>query len=120
MIYLATPYSHDDAEVREHRFAMAAEIAAAIIRSGTMVFSPICHSHPIAEIGGLGLGWESWREFDLKMLEVCDELWVAKIDGWELSNGVWCEIEEAKRIGIPVKYFRVKGGASGLYLSFQE
>ncbi len=51
MIYLASPYSHPDAVVREYRFRAACQAAASVMRSGQHVFSPIAHSHAIAEYG---------------------------------------------------------------------
>ena len=64
MIYLASPYSHPDAVVREQRFRDVCLAAARLIRAGQIVFSPIAHSHPIAS-GGFGLptGWDEAESF---------------------------------------------------------
>lgn len=51
MIYLASPYTHSDVHVREWRFREACRAAAALLRAGITVFSPIAHSHPIAAFG---------------------------------------------------------------------
>ncbi len=59
MIYLASPYSHPDARVRQRRFEEACQAAAAITRAGLSVFSPISHSHPIARYG-VPTGWDYW------------------------------------------------------------
>ena len=45
MIYLASPYSHPDPSVREQRFQNACRIAAELMRSGRIVYSPVAHSH---------------------------------------------------------------------------
>lgn len=40
--------------------------------------------------------------FGLALLAACDEVWVFTVNG-EVSSGVEKEIEEAKRLGIPVR-----------------
>ncbi len=39
-VYLASPYSHDDAEVRKSRFNTACRIAGELMNAGLVVFSP--------------------------------------------------------------------------------
>lgn len=91
MIYLASPYSHDDPEVRQDRFIKACRAAAWLIRAGHIVFSPIAMNHPIAIHGGLSGDWESWEKSCLLMVDACDELVVLMIPGWEVSKGVIAE-----------------------------
>lgn len=38
-------------------------------------------------------------DMGLAVLERCDELWNF---GDHISNGMWCEIQEARQLGIPV------------------
>ena len=40
--------------------------------------------------------------FGLALLAICDEIWVFT-EGGEISSGMAKEIEEAKRLGIPVR-----------------
>jgi uncharacterized protein (UPF0335 family) len=47
-LYIATPYSKFAAGTEE-AFKMACRVAGSLIDSGVAVFSPIAHSHPIAE-----------------------------------------------------------------------
>ena len=47
-IYLATPYSHNLAGIREWRFRKINEVAGILMQQGHAVFSPISHSHPIS------------------------------------------------------------------------
>ncbi len=42
--------------------------------------------------------------FGMALLAVCDELWCFTVDG-VISRGMAQEIDEAKRLNIPVKYF---------------
>ena len=57
-IYLAGPYSHPDPTVRAIRFHKLNDKAAELLRAGNLVFSPISHSHPIAEQCELPKDWE--------------------------------------------------------------
>lgn len=101
MIYLASPYSHPDAVVRQKRFDAACRAAAALLRVGFPVFSPIAHSHPIAQ-HGVPSTWEFWRHVDHHYLRQCRAVVVLRLPGWEQSVGVRAEIELARRWGIPV------------------
>ena len=104
LIYLASPYSHEDPEIRQQRFETVCFVAANLMREGRHVFSPIAHSHPIAVKGDLPLDFSYWEEFDRKMVSACQELWVVRMDGWVESRGVKAEIKIAEEVGIPVRY----------------
>lgn len=105
MIYLASPYSHVDADVRERRYVAACRAAAELMRRGHIVFSPIAHSHGIAVHGDVGQAWPAWKEFDLAMLDVCDSVVVLTLDGWQESVGVQEEITYARERGYTVIYW---------------
>jgi hypothetical protein len=101
MIYLASPYSHRDSAVRQKRFEAACRAAAALLRADIAVFSPIAHSHPIAEYG-VPTTWDFWQRVDRQYLRHCQALVVLRLPGWEASVGVQAEIELARLWGIPV------------------
>lgn len=103
LIYLACPYSHADHAVMVDRWNSVNKVAAKLMSDGHYIFSPISHTHPIAE-HGLPRGWEYWKGYDRRMIESCDEIIVLKLDGWEASTGVQAEIEIGKELGIPVSY----------------
>ena len=107
-IYLATPYSHRDPEIRRARFDEVNKIAAKLMCKGYLVFSPISHTHPIAEAGNLPKGWVFWAEYDHTFIEWCDEVHVFQQDGWQESIGVNAEIKLAKKMNKPVVF--IKGG----------
>jgi len=67
------------------------------------VFSPVAHSHCIAQ-HGLPLDWGFWERQDRRLLAACDELWVLQLDGWEHSRGVQAEIAIARAAGKPVRF----------------
>ena len=103
MIYLASPYSHPDAAVREQRYRAACRAAAALLRAGEPAISPIAHSHPLVELG-LPADWTFWQRFDRDLLARCDAVVVLTLDGWETSVGVREEVRIAQELGKPVRY----------------
>ena len=105
MIYLASPYSHPEAEVRQRRFDAACRAAAALIRQGRTVFSPIAHSHAICRYG-VPLDWRFWQRHDRRYLQVCDEVAVLMLEGWRESLGVQAEIAIAREYGKPITFLR--------------
>ena len=104
MIYLASPYSHDDPAVQEQRFQQVCRVAAAMMRDGQHVFSPIAHTHPIAQHGDLPGHWQYWEAFDRWFIERCEKVVVLMLPGWKESRGVQAEIRIAEELGIPVEY----------------
>lgn len=96
LVYLASPYSHPDVEVRIERFEAACRAAAHLMREGYHVFSPIAHSHSIALLGDLDpLAGAAWQAQDAPLLAACDEVWVLTLPGWYESKGVRHEMEHA-------------------------
>ena len=106
LIYLAVPYSHADRYVRCARWIAANKAAAKLMTAGQYVFSPISHTHPIAEAsdGTLPPGWDFWEGFDRQYLNVCKKIVVLRIPGWDTSTGVTAEIKIGNEMGIPVEY----------------
>jgi hypothetical protein len=106
LVYLSAPYSHADDAVCERRFWEISWVAAQLMRKGIKVFSPISHTHPIAQAGGLPGDWNFWREYDLSMLRRCKRMVVLMAEGWKKSKGLQAEIKFAGEMGIPVDYFK--------------
>jgi len=104
MIYLASPYSHPDPEVKVQRYDEACLATAALMREGKVVFCPIAHCHSIATHSDLPTDWNFWSTYDLEILSHCDQLYVLMLDGWLTSTGVNAEIDFAMAHGIPVTY----------------
>jgi hypothetical protein len=48
--------------------------------------------------------FDAWADIDLKEVEIRDETWVVKMDGWKQSIGVTEEIKYALSLNKPV-YF---------------
>jgi hypothetical protein len=107
LTYLACPYSSDDPDVRRERFEAVNVAAGHLMQSGKLVFSPISHTHPIAEACGLPLGWDFWQAYDRAFIEASQDLVVLLISGWRESKGVSGEIAIARELGIPVMYLEM-------------
>ena len=103
MIYLASPYSHDDPRVRDARYEAACEHVVLMLREGRLVYSPIVHSHALARRGLPG-DWPFWEAHDRVMLGWSGAVEVLQLPGWETSEGVLAEIAIAARLGLPVAY----------------
>lgn len=103
-VYLASPYSHPDAAVRERRFVEVSKVASALMAAGDAVFCPIAHSHPIDTIAPLPQTTEFWMAQDLPILRCASRVVVLMLDGWQNSKGVAREIQAAEAVGIPVEF----------------
>lgn len=104
MVYLASPHSHKDAEIRERRFREVCKAAAKLFDGGHWVYCPIAHTHVIAQHMTDAMRWEAWAAYDEHMLSLCDCLIVLQLDGWKESRGVAAEIQIATELGIGVEY----------------
>jgi hypothetical protein len=103
LIYLAAPYSHKDPKVENERYRIVTEVASIlIVKTGCEVFSPITHSHLLNRMA-IRYGtvknarwhptYDFWLQFDFRMLDLADWLYILKLDGWQESNGIAAEKE---------------------------
>lgn len=109
LIYLAIPYSWNPEIANE----VANKVSANLMKDGHVVFSPISHSHPIANNldKSLRKDHEFWMKQDLPILAKCDELCLVNIKGIGIdskklineSRGVQEEINFAKKENIEIK-----------------
>lgn len=104
VVYLAGPYSHPQAAIREMRFEMLTKAAADLMLGGSVVYSPITHGHTVTTRHDLPLEWDFWRRQSLAMLKGSDRLIVVMLEGWRDSVGVTAEVEHAQNLGIPINY----------------
>ena len=110
-VYIASPYSHGDASVREERYDQVCKKAAHLMMQGYTVFSPIAHSHPIARFlpDSLLLHTEFWMNQDLPILMEAEKLIVLLLPWWQKSKGLKREIEFALPLDIPVETHDMDG-----------
>jgi len=104
MMYIASPYTHDNPTVMKQRFEQVAGFTAYLMRDGFDAYSPIVHGHAIAELHDLPVDWAFWRKHCLSMLRKADAMTVYCLDGWQDSVGVQAEIEFCASCGIPIQY----------------
>lgn len=104
-IYLAVPYSHPGEKVRQVRYEAATKMAAELMKEGNLVFSPVTHSHYLAEIYGCPQEEEFWRKWYMSFLEHwTTDLFVLTLPGWKESNGVQREIKYAVDHAISIHF----------------
>ncbi len=103
-IYLASPYSHPDPQVREERFQEVNKAAAVLMQRGWVVYSPISHSHPIALAHDLPRGWTFWGRMDKAFIKHALLVAVLMLPGWRESVGIKAEMAIAREFNIPVVF----------------
>lgn len=101
VVYVACPYAHPKPDHMELRAKIATRYASAVWSTGVAAFSPLTHCHAMANLDSSfkivrQLRRELIMEFDLSILQACDQMHVLKLPGWRESAGVKEEIEFAK------------------------
>jgi Domain of unknown function (DUF1937) len=111
IIYLACPYTHASSKIRKQRFLAATAAAAHLIKKGHIVFSPVTMTHPIDSMlaGKRGtLGSDFWLSFDELFMEICSELVILPVKGWQTSEGIAREREFFRKKGRPIRVFNLR------------
>jgi hypothetical protein len=104
VIYLASPYSHEDPKVVKKRYEMVLAKTAELIREKKFVYSPIVHCHEMAKVHKLPTDFVFWREYNLDMIAIAESLYVYRLAGWQNSVGVIYEIDWATELGKEIVY----------------
>ena len=101
LVYIASPYAHPSAEVREARLEAVRHVCGRMVNEGKIVMSPLVY---LGELAYRGVHPpQGWYAFDLQLLARCDELIVLQLPGWEDSRGVLVEVAGAQTKGLPVR-----------------
>ena len=103
LIFISSPYTHEDPLVVEENFVKVAKLSAHLTSNGHITFSPIVYGHTLLKYAKIEADWETWKVFCLTFLKKSEELWVYKMDGWNRSRGVAEEIEFAIKNNITIK-----------------
>ena len=104
MIYLASPYSDPNADVREYRYQQTCDFVAKKLLEGYVIFSPVVYSHGFAcDHPEMGSSWAHWSWFDEQFIKMCSEMWVLKLKGWKQNEGVKKEVDLAMLFHKPIK-----------------
>jgi hypothetical protein len=104
MIFLSSPYSHEDEKVREENFVRVSKLAADLCSEGKVAVSPITYGHTLLKYKEMPSDWLFWKNFCLSILMKCEEMIVYKMPGWDKSKGVAEEIKFAEENGIKITY----------------
>jgi len=114
MIYLASVYSLDakteseeHKRIREERYNVVMKKVNELLKGNMNVFSPILHCHPMSVVCDLPKDFSFWERLDEAYMDMCDVLWVLKMEGWERSEGIQKEIAYAKSKGMFIHYEEV-------------
>lgn len=106
--YLAIPYTCNPAK----SFEIANKVAAKLMQEGKVIFSPISHSHVIADHMDeeFRLSQSFWMAQDIPMLSICEEMIMIVVgkDGRDLiynSKGCMSEIKQAQELGMYIDYY---------------
>jgi hypothetical protein len=94
LIYLASPYSHNNPAVREHRFIQARLFTIRYLSEGFPIFSPIVYGRDMEK--ALGTDFRSWQSLNDAMVQAASQFWVLQLDGWQDSKGIAHELALAR------------------------
>jgi len=106
MNYIASPYSHPSAEMRQWRYEAVNAYTVARIKQGACCISPIKYLHNDAVEHQMPLDALFWHSFNMQLLRRADAIEVLCIPGWEESKGVQSEMQIAEHLGIPIIFAR--------------
>ncbi len=116
LVYLASPYAHPSAAVREARLEAVRYVCGQMVNQGRIVMSPLVY---LGELAYKGVHPpQGWYAFDLQLLARCDEMLVLQLPGWEDSRGVLVEIAGAQTKGMPIRLMSLED--AGLPLEIME
>lgn len=96
LIYIASPYSHLDTDVREYRFERVREFTVHMMQRGFVAFSPIVYAHEMAQTHSLPTDFEYWQHFNETMMRRSDAICLLCLPGWEESRGITHELDFAR------------------------
>jgi len=107
MIYVASPYTHEDPATMDHRYNDIAARCAGWAQQGWPVYSPIAHWHPIAKKWELPRDHKYWLFHNSEMIQLCREMWVVTTPGWKESEGMEADRKLARVYHKKVKVIHV-------------
>jgi hypothetical protein len=104
MIYLASPYTHDDPIIRSSRVEAARQMAELLMfKLKLPVFSPIVYGDALRHEA---TDFATWRPINDSMIINCTGVMVLEIDGWRGSRGIQHELALATSLDKPIVFVR--------------
>lgn len=105
MLYIASPYTHEDPEVMERRYEEVFRFTQNLLQTGVVAFSPIVYGRAFHVREVMAGHYKAWQQFNDEMILRSDAVYVYQIPGWKTSKGVQHEIIFAKMNNVPVRFF---------------
>lgn len=99
--YLASPYTHEDQGLVEHRVEMAHEYYCEFLIHGVSTYNATYESHRAARNHKLPTHYKFWTAHNSMFIRPSAGVIVACEEGWEESRGVQHEVGEAWELGLP-------------------
>lgn len=95
IIYLGSPYSSPDPEVRLERHEQVCRVAAELMTDpfNMIIYSPIAHTHHISLKKQLPYDFAYWERLDKAMMKACSGMFALLLPGWQESKGLKSEVE---------------------------
>lgn len=103
-IYLASPYSHPDKDVRYDRWMRAAKLYAQLVKDGHIVYCPIAFCHPIATFYKLPTDNDFWKRVNKVFIDWAEIFMILCLDGWGDSKGIRWELAVSITQGMEVVF----------------
>lgn len=100
--YLASPYTHPMAAIREFRYYQAIRAVAYLCARGHTTISPIVQCHEMAKLHILPTDFKFWKSWNERLIRASAGMIILKLDGWADSAGIADEIEFCKENLIPI------------------
>lgn len=104
MILISGPYSSLDIEEKNFRIKATGKACVKLLSDGKIAISPLLYGLAVIEKSGEKLPdtYEFWQEFCRSFVRTADTMYVLNLPGWDTSTGVADEIDEARKINIPI------------------
>ena len=97
LAYIASPYSHRDLGVMQHRANEAMAFSAWLWARGICYpLSPVAMWHEAATRCDLPTDAASWTSCNRAYFDACAVMYLLKLDGWQTSVGVEMELHWAR------------------------
>lgn len=108
MIYLASPYTHFDKNIRQVRAVAAGLVCATLMARGETIFCPVTNGHFLVQVSTPLQQWthEQWIQYNFPILDQCKKMVVAQLPGWHKSKGILEEISRAEASKVPIEHLQ--------------
>lgn len=96
MIYVASPYNHDDPAIVNDRITAVKDYFVELFNSGECAVSPMLMGHELVQAKLLSGKPEVWEQYCKSMMVHCHTIHVIASHGWISSKGLQQELGWAR------------------------